>query len=94
MIIIVLSIIESLVTVVTVLSICKPIEAQWNPSAGKCAYVLVLMKAVYFISATSIFTDFSGAILPVVLLWSVQLNWKIKITIAGILSFGIVYVYA
>jgi hypothetical protein len=83
-----ISILAGLVTFVIGLCICKPIDAEWYPTGGKCLSPSVTIDISYLISAASILTDFSCAILPIVLLWGVQMNWKIKWSIACILSFG------
>ncbi|KAH7383437.1 hypothetical protein BKA64DRAFT_682334 [Cadophora sp. MPI-SDFR-AT-0126] len=87
-VVIAISSIAGISTLVTVLSVCKPIEAQWNPAAGKCLSPSVIVNISYFISAVYILTDFSCVILAIVLLWNVQLNWKVKSTAACILSLG------
>ncbi|KAG7129156.1 hypothetical protein HYQ45_011577 [Verticillium longisporum] len=43
----------------------------------------------FFNSSVSVVTDFVFAVLPVPILWNVQLNWKVKSAVAGILSLGI-----
>jgi hypothetical protein len=69
---------------------CKPIEAAWNPAAGKCLSPSIIVALGYFTSAAAMLTDLSCAILPIVLLWNVNLNWKIKSTIICLLGFGFV----
>lgn len=83
-----ISIISGVITLIIVLSVCTPIETQWNPAAGKCLSPSVIIDISYFISAACMLTDFSCTILPIVLLWDVHLNWKIKCTVACILSLG------
>jgi hypothetical protein len=86
--VIAISWIAGIITFVIVLSLCKPIEARWDPAAGKCVSIAVVIKTSYFISATSILTDFSCVLLPVRLLWSLNLNWKTKVPVVCILGFG------
>ncbi|KAH9221278.1 hypothetical protein DL95DRAFT_382157 [Leptodontidium sp. 2 PMI_412] len=83
-----ISSIAGISALVTVLRICTPIEAQWNPAAGKCLSPSVIVNISYFLSAVYILTDFSCVIIAVVLLWDVQLSWKIKSTAVCILSLG------
>ena len=42
-------------------------------------------------SAVSVLTDLVFALLPIPILWTVQLNWRVKSIVAGILSLGILY---
>ncbi|KAH7176041.1 hypothetical protein EDB81DRAFT_674596 [Dactylonectria macrodidyma] len=86
--VITISVLAGIATFVILLSICKPIKAQWEPSAGKCASTSVTINASYFISATYILTDFSCVVLPIGLLWNLHLSWKIKAPVVCILSFG------
>lgn len=37
----------------------------------------------------SVLTDLVFALLPIPMLWNVQLNWKVKSAIAGVLSLGV-----
>ncbi|KAL6409115.1 putative cation-transporting atpase 4 [Ilyonectria robusta] len=74
---------------IIILSVCKPISARWDPSAGHCASTSVIIGASYFLSATSILTDFSCVILPTALLWTLNLKWKVKAPIICMLGFGI-----
>jgi hypothetical protein len=43
------------------------VAATWDPSRGKCADTSVITKVSYFISAASILTDYTCAVLPVVI---------------------------
>lgn len=63
--VIVLSTIARIVTDVAVLTWCKPVAATWDPDAGTCADASVITSVSYFISSTSILTDWTCAILPV-----------------------------
>ena len=69
---------------------CKPIEANWNPAAGKCLSPLIIVDLGYFTSAAAMLTDLSCAILPIMLLWNANMSWKIKSTTICLLSFGCV----
>jgi hypothetical protein len=62
-----ISIFAGLITFVIALCICKPIEAEWSPTAGKCLSPSVVIDISYLVSAASILTDLSCAILPIVL---------------------------
>lgn len=106
--VIALSAIACIVTDVAVLAWCKPVSATWNPNAGTCADASVITAVSYFISATSILTDWTCAILPVficksicfssclsltcIVVWDVQLRFKIKAPVAIVLGFGFVQV--
>jgi hypothetical protein len=89
--IIVLSLIAAITTDVAVLAQCRPIAATWNPALGKCAPSSVITGVSYFISASAIVTDWACAILPVFILWDVQMKLRIKASVAVVLALGVVY---
>lgn len=86
--IIALTTIAALASDITVLTWCKPISATWIRGQGQCADASVLTSISYYISATSILTDWTCAIVPAIILWDVQLKWKIKASVAVVLGFG------
>lgn len=90
--VIALATIACIVTDIAVLAWCKPVSATWDPSAGKCAPASVITNVSYFISAVSILTDWTCAILPAFILWDVQLRWRIKASVAVVLGLGVLYV--
>lgn len=71
------------------MNVCHPIAATWDPTipGGKCD-VDVLVAAAYFVSAMSLITDFSCAILPAVILWNLQMNKRTKVSVVTILGIG------
>lgn len=85
-----LTAVAAVVTDVAVLAWCKPVAATWDPSAGKCAAGSVITNVSYFISAVSILTDWTCAILPAIILWDVQLQFRIKLPVMIILGLGFV----
>ncbi|EOD52135.1 putative cation-transporting atpase 4 protein [Neofusicoccum parvum UCRNP2] len=85
-----LATIAAIVTIVAVLAQCHPISATWDKSLGTCIDPSVITNVSYFISSVSIVTDWSCAILPVFILWNVQLRFRIKASVAAILALGVV----
>jgi hypothetical protein len=86
-----LSLIAAITTDIAVLAQCRPVAATWNPSLGECAPSYVITNISFFISATSILTDWACAILPAFILWDIQLKLKIKASVAIVLALGVVY---
>ncbi|KAL8367065.1 hypothetical protein RB599_010926, partial [Gaeumannomyces hyphopodioides] len=71
---------------------CRPMEFSWNkalPGGGQCIPGDVIVSAAYTGFALGIATDFIFAVLPIPMLWNVQLNWRVKVAIMGILSLGL-----
>lgn len=83
------SILSNFIAIVTVLSICRPVSAAWT-GKGKCASVDVLVALSYIVSTLAIVTDFACSILPYVILWNLQMPWRLKFTVAGLLSLSFV----
>ncbi|RNJ59498.1 hypothetical protein D7B24_002504 [Verticillium nonalfalfae] len=79
------------VMVFTVLSATGNLPYAWDISIpnGQCIPPAHLKFAAFFNSSVSVVTDFIFAVLPVPILWNVQLNWKVKSAVAAILSLGI-----
>lgn len=70
---------------------CTPLQFIWDHSipGGKCIQARDLKFAAFFNSSVSLLTDLVFALLPVPILWSVQLNWKVKLAVSGVLALGI-----
>ena len=75
---------------VTVFFQCRPLALVWDPSVeGTCIAPSNLKFAAFFNSSVAIVTDVLFALLPIPILWNVQMNWKVKSAVAAILSLGI-----
>ncbi|CAJ2512614.1 Uu.00g007330.m01.CDS01 [Anthostomella pinea] len=86
--IIVISIITSLIGFVGVLTTCKPVAANWDPSLGTCVSTDVITNLSYLVSASSILTDWSCAILPIFILWKTHMQTSMKVSVGLILGLG------
>ncbi|EPS33971.1 hypothetical protein POX_a01042 [Penicillium oxalicum] len=72
---------------------CKPISYFWTrvqvlTSTGTCTSVEVLLVVAYIYSSLTIICDLSLGLLPIFLVWKLQMNRKTKIAVGGILSLG------
>jgi hypothetical protein len=54
-----------------------------------CQPSIYLQNVYYFCSSVNIFTDWATALMPLGLLWNVQMNRNTKISVAVILGLGI-----
>jgi hypothetical protein len=72
---------------------CIPVQAQWNYTIknAKCVSGPSFVAAAYSISVMTIVTDWLYALLPIPMIWSVQMSVQTKMTVAFILSLGILY---
>lgn len=75
------------------LTVCHPIEKNWDPTATPedCAYGAVLVIG-FVVTATSILTDFACAGLPILVLWNMQMDRRLKVLTWLMLALGARYV--
>ena len=75
---------------------CRPISYFWlrvDPTqTGTCQPIRVLLAIAYLYSGITIFCDLTLGILPMFLIWRLQMNDRTKIALGGVLSLGAVYV--
>jgi hypothetical protein len=69
---------------------CKPVDYFWNRSTkpGSCLDTDILIAIAYTYSVGAAVTDFTIGILPVFIIWSLRMNTRTKMAIAGILGIG------
>jgi hypothetical protein len=72
---------------------CRPTSLFWlryssNPPSGSCLDATVVSNAFYGYSAISCWTDWTYSILPVFLVWNLQMDLKLKLSVVGILAAG------
>lgn len=75
---------------------CHPISHFWNRvdprNSGTCLSVQTLLDIAYLYSTLTIICDLTLGILPIFLVWTLQMNRMTKIAVGGILSLGAMYV--
>ncbi|EJT77364.1 hypothetical protein GGTG_07276 [Gaeumannomyces tritici R3-111a-1] len=70
---------------------CQPMEFIWNkdlPGGGYCMPPSALVIGGMINSSLTVVSDFALAVLPIPMLWNVQMNWRVKASIIAILSLG------
>ncbi|KAK7964460.1 hypothetical protein PG988_011434 [Apiospora saccharicola] len=75
--------------VITTLTLCHPIAANWNKGLGTCSAADIVLKLVYMINVMAIFTDLVCAILPWFILRKLQMPKRTKYSILFVPSIGI-----
>lgn len=69
---------------------CWPVQKNWYINmAGTCQPRTVQTALSYLVAAVSILTDWTFALLPMLLLWNVQLKPGIKVSVILLLSLGV-----
>ncbi|KAK1594750.1 integral membrane family protein [Colletotrichum navitas] len=70
---------------------CSPVEAQWDYtiSNSDCVPADAVVAAAYSISVMTILSDWLYALLPIPMVWSIEMTKQAKATVIVILSLGI-----
>lgn len=68
---------------------CHPVSHFWHRDRpGHCLPVNTIIDVAYLYSVTATVCDFALSIVPIFLIWSLQMNRRSKIALAGILAMG------
>ncbi|KAF7576992.1 hypothetical protein PtrSN002B_004345 [Pyrenophora tritici-repentis] len=80
----------NLIALLYIIFQCAPISYAWDTSTlgGKCNPAQTLADIYYATTAVNIATDWFCALLPIPLLWNVQLNRNAKLSVGVILGLG------
>ena len=74
---------------------CRPVSFFWNRfdghHEGKCVSSSMVAGSTYAHSALSVWADWTLALLPVSLVWGLDMNPRTKISVALILALGALY---
>ncbi|KAL6155506.1 hypothetical protein ACJQWK_05210 [Exserohilum turcicum] len=83
-------VIMNLIALLYIVFQCAPVSYAWDTSTpgGKCNPAQTLADIYYATTAVNIATDWFCALLPVPLLWNVQLNRNAKLSVGVILGLG------
>ncbi|KAK1770194.1 hypothetical protein QBC33DRAFT_446602 [Phialemonium atrogriseum] len=82
-------IITNLTCIIVLLSECSPVSAYWK-GGGSCWDTRVRIYAIYITIGYSLMTDFICSLLPLAVVWKVQIPLKKKLMIWGLMSMGLV----
>ncbi|KAL6705529.1 hypothetical protein ACN47E_006646 [Coniothyrium glycines] len=84
-------ILTNLLPIIVLLAQCNPPSKYWRPvTPGKCWPTEVRIYSIYLQVAYSVVTDLICALLPIVVLWKVQITLKTKIGVCGLMSLGLI----
>ncbi|KAG5912598.1 hypothetical protein E4U42_002124 [Claviceps africana] len=68
---------------------CRPISLYWDKDQpGTCVPMDIIMALAYVYSVFSVLTDFTFAILPAFVIWSLQLERRAKVAVVMLVSMG------
>ncbi|KAF4983784.1 hypothetical protein FZEAL_868 [Fusarium zealandicum] len=83
------SCISTLIVIIGLMAMCRPIAANWDKDAGQCSPPTVIVSLSYLVSAAAVATDWVCAILPGFMLYKTQMKTATKVSISIILGMGI-----
>ncbi|KAH7018203.1 uncharacterized protein B0I36DRAFT_276695 [Microdochium trichocladiopsis] len=74
---------------------CRPTSLFWlrygpDPPAGSCLDPSIVPAAFYGYSAISCVVDWTFSILPIFLVWNLQMNFRMKVSVVLILAAGVI----
>lgn len=73
---------------------CLPIIGFWDSSRrDKCLPKALVLSAIYFHATISLVTDGIFALLPMYLVWNIQMSRRTKASICTVLGLGLTYVH-
>ncbi|KAI0601560.1 hypothetical protein F4775DRAFT_589337 [Biscogniauxia sp. FL1348] len=87
--VIIATIIGCVVPGVVAITLCRPLSAQWDPSAGTCGDYTVIINLSYAVSVITVVTDYICAITPGILIRSLNITRQQKVPLMITLSLGI-----
>ncbi|KAH7312719.1 hypothetical protein B0I35DRAFT_356341 [Stachybotrys elegans] len=68
---------------------CTPVEKNWHPELeGTCQPREIQTALSFLVAAVSITTDWIFAVLPIALVWRLQMPMRVKASVAGLLGLG------
>jgi hypothetical protein len=87
-----LTVLTGLVFFFVTLLQCAPLSYFWDKSSGKgwCINVDVIIALTFLYSAVSVICDFTFAILPIFLVWNLNMSFKTRILLIPILGMACV----
>ncbi|KAK8056602.1 hypothetical protein PG993_001829, partial [Apiospora rasikravindrae] len=73
---------------------CIPVQHFWerlsDPDGGQCLSQDIITGTTYAAAGINCLADWILGLLPIALVWNLELNWRTKASIAGILALGII----
>ncbi|KAI1077246.1 hypothetical protein F5B20DRAFT_552833 [Whalleya microplaca] len=82
-------IISSLGCIIVLLAECHPIEAYWKGN-GTCWDTRVRIYVIYFTISFSLLTDAICSMLPMVIIWKVQIRLLRKVSLCCLMGLGLI----
>ncbi|PYH31770.1 uncharacterized protein BO87DRAFT_428414 [Aspergillus neoniger CBS 115656] len=86
----VISIAWNVLAIIAIMGYCRPAEKIWRPEVpGSCFSLKFQLIAGISQASFNAFADLTLALFPVIIFWSVQLPWKMKLGVIAVMGAGI-----
>ncbi|KAH8122422.1 hypothetical protein LI328DRAFT_170657 [Trichoderma asperelloides] len=76
-------------TIIILVAECSPPSVYWTQEGGKCWDTRIRIYAIYFTIAYSIATDILCSLLPIYVVWGVNIKTPTKFAVCGLMSLGL-----
>ncbi|CRG91595.1 hypothetical protein PISL3812_08645 [Talaromyces islandicus] len=83
-------VLTNLEPVIVLLAECSPVKTYWDPHAGTCWNPDIRIYSIYLQVGYSALTDLICALMPIYVVYSIQMPMKDKILLCGLMSLGLV----
>ena len=70
---------------------CRPLSVSWGIGEGVCADPSSISTLGYFWSTIDILSAWTYAILPIIMLWNVNMSFRMKALSSTLLGLGVMY---
>ncbi|KAJ4296486.1 hypothetical protein N0V90_006531 [Kalmusia sp. IMI 367209] len=77
------------IAILSLLLLCRPWPATWNPTLGKCGDRAIITALSYAASVCTIITDLTCAIVPYFVLKDLQMPARVRYSLIGVLGLGV-----
>ena len=68
---------------------CRPLSVSWGEGEGACVDPAKMTRLGYFWSAVDILSAWTYAVLPIVMLWKVNMSFRMKALSSTLLGLGV-----
>ncbi|GAQ42657.1 hypothetical protein AKAW_08778 [Aspergillus niger] len=80
----------NVLAIIAIMGYCRPAEKIWRPEVpGSCFSLKFQLIAGISQASFNAFADLTLALFPVIIFWSVQLPWKMKLGVIAVMGAGI-----
>ncbi|KAI2851435.1 hypothetical protein CBS12448_8518 [Aspergillus niger] len=86
----IISVAWNVLAIVAIMGYCRPAEKIWRPEVpGSCFSLKFQLIAGISQASFNAFADLTLALFPIIIFWSVQLPWKMKLGVIAVMGAGI-----